>query len=84
MAGYQLITKHFEKKDQLVVRLAPSHSGLTAQDYLAGILKARPMLNEEAQRGNIHLPLVEIVSYAELEKNPRTGKMKRVIYLRQN
>ncbi|MFP5458290.1 MAG: phenylacetate--CoA ligase family protein [Bacteriovoracia bacterium] len=84
LAGFQLIIRHFEKKDQLVLRLAPSHAGLEAYDWQQALLAARPMLQEEASRGNIHLPKIEIVAQPELEKNPRTGKLKRVIDLRKN
>lgn len=82
LTGFQLLTKHFDRKDQLVVRLAVAHEASTVQ-MVNALLKARPMLKEEAERGNIHLPAVEMVDHGELEKNPRTGKMKRVIDLRQ-
>lgn len=82
LTGFQLITKHFERKDQLVIRLALAHD-VSSANMVNALLKARPMLKEEAERGNIHLPVVEIVNHSELEKNPRTGKMKRVIDLRQ-
>jgi phenylacetate-CoA ligase len=82
LTGFQLFTKHYDRKDQLVIRLSVSHETSTLQ-LVTALLKARPMLKEEAERGNIHLPAVEIVSHSELEKNPRTGKMKRVIDLRQ-
>jgi hypothetical protein len=84
LAGLQLLIKHFDKKDQLVVRISPSHPGLSIQEWQQTLLKARPMLQEEADRGNVHLPLIEIVAQPELEKNPRTGKLKRVIDLRLN
>ncbi|MBY0518556.1 MAG: AMP-binding protein [Bacteriovoracaceae bacterium] len=84
LSGFQLILKHFDKKDQLVVRLSPSHLGLVEKDWVEKLLKARPMLNDEFNRGNIHLPHVEIVKHADLEKNPRTGKLKRVIDLRKS
>lgn len=82
LTGFQLITKHFERKDQLVIRLALAHD-VSSANMVNALLKARPMLKEEAERGNIHLPIVEIVNHSELEKNPRTGKMKRVMDLRQ-
>jgi len=82
LTGFQLLIKHFDKKDQLVVRLSPSHSGLSIEDWQMTLLKARPMLQEEAHRGNVHLPCIEIVAQPDLEKNPRTGKLKRVIDLR--
>lgn len=84
LAGFQLLIRHFDKKDQLVLRLAPSHAGLGAHDWRQTLLAARPMLEEEASRGNIHLPEIEIVGQPELEKNPRTGKLKRVIDLRKS
>jgi hypothetical protein len=77
-----MMIQHFDKKDQLVVRLSPSHSGLSIEDWQMTLLKARPMLQEEAHRGNVHLPCIEIVAQPDLEKNPRTGKLKRVIDLR--
>lgn len=82
LAGFQLLIKHFDKKDQLVVRISPSHPGLSIQEWQQTLLKARPMLKEEADRGNVHLPHIEIVNHPDLEKNPRTGKLKRVIDLR--
>lgn len=82
LAGFQLVVKHFDRKDQLVVRLAPTHPGLPLEKWVQALLKARPMLENEAKIGNIHLPVVEVVTHADLEKNPRTGKMKRVIDLR--
>lgn len=84
LAGFQLVIRHFEKKDQLVLRLAPSHPGLAEGEWQAALLAARPMLRAEAERGNIHLPAIEFVAQPALERNPRTGKLKRVIDLRKS
>ncbi len=84
LAGFQLVVRHFERKDQLIVRVAPTHPGLPLEQWVQALLKARPMLESEAKIGKIQLPSIEVVSHADLEKNPRTGKMKRVIDLRQS
>ena len=84
MAGFQLVIHHFEKRDQLTLRLSPSHPGLFEEDWVRTLLAARPMLRDEWEKGNIHPPRVELVSYQHLEKNPRTGKIKRVIDLRKS
>jgi phenylacetate-CoA ligase len=81
LVGLQLVTKHFDHRDQLIVRLVPAQAQ-SAQNLIELLLKARPMLSSEVQKGNIHRPAVEIVAMDGLEKNQRTGKTKRVIDLR--
>jgi len=81
LVGLQLVTKHFDQRDQLIVRVAPARQE-SAEKLAELLLKARPMLASEIAKGNIHRPVVEIVEASGLEKNPRTGKTKRVIDLR--
>jgi hypothetical protein len=37
------------------------------------------MIADEVAKGHIHNPQIEVLSFDQLERNPRTGKMMRVI-----
>lgn len=72
--SFQLVINRFEGKDQLVIQYQGKLDNSVA---LATLLKERKMLAESIEKGLIALP--EFTSVEQLERNPRTGKLKFVI-----
>ncbi|KAA2250972.1 phenylacetate--CoA ligase family protein [Solihabitans fulvus] len=81
VGGMQVVLRHREARDELVLRLSGTASGIDAlNDALAaGLARARPMFTEQVERGQIHPLAVEWVRPGELRVNPRTGKLVRLI-----
>jgi phenylacetate-CoA ligase len=78
----QLVIEHEALKDRLIMRVAvsdPAASAAQTSAIAAEVLAKRPMIAELVQKGFIHEPRVQFVFTHELETNPRTGKVKRVI-----
>jgi phenylacetate-CoA ligase len=78
----QLVIEHEALKDRLIMRVAvsdPEASEAQTAAIVAEVLAKRPMIAELVQKGFIHEPRVQFVFTHELETNPRTGKVKRVI-----
>jgi phenylacetate-CoA ligase len=83
LSDFQLVIRHADRRDQLILRLASlapeaTRSALTPQ-ILEQLRAQRPALAHEADIGAIHPPTVEWVHEADLEKVPRTGKLRRVV-----
>lgn len=84
---FQIITSHFEHRDEmtLMISVAPAEAGGVANTAdLEAKIRAklgieRPMFVSEAEAGKIHPLKIEFAPLARLEKNSRTGKLKRVI-----
>jgi len=81
--AFQLITRHFDTKDALILRIATSQIEFDPKFLEANIVElfnlARPMFAEAAQEKIIHPLCVEWVAAKDIEINARTGKLRRVI-----
>ncbi|MER5639086.1 phenylacetate--CoA ligase family protein [Kitasatospora sp. NPDC002227] len=85
VAEVQVVLRHRDERDELVLRLArnsaaseAARTALTAA--LAGQLaETRPMFADHAERGLIHPLAVEWVEPDALAYNPRSGKLVRLI-----
>ncbi|MEU1625348.1 phenylacetate--CoA ligase family protein [Streptomyces sp. NPDC020096] len=84
VAGTQVVLRHREARDELVLRLA-AHSGEAADRaalervLVERLATVRPMFDEHVRRGLIHPLAVEWVGVDGLSLNPRTGKLVRLI-----
>lgn len=78
LSGLQIVITHSDQKDQLTLRVV-THDQPTTEIFLNILLKERVMIADEVEKGHIHMPKIELVNFDQLERNPRTGKMLRVI-----
>lgn len=81
IAGMQLVTRRWEGKNGLILRLASLHeppAGLTER-LIGAVYEARPMYPAEVKAGAIHHLRVEWVARDGLMTNPRTGKLVQVV-----
>jgi phenylacetate-CoA ligase len=82
---FQIVVSHFERLDEMKVVIAAGTAGgpldeaTLAAKVRAYLVAERPALVSEATAGKIHSLKIEFVTLAKLEKNARTGKLKRVI-----
>ncbi len=82
LSGFQMVIRHEGMKDQLILRVAvadPKRIGAFGDRIVKVFLESRPMLNDLLVQGLVHMPRVEFTRMAALEKNRRTGKLRRVI-----
>jgi len=82
ISDFQLIVVHHDLRDGLIVRLATGdHRGrdAAAARIVAELHRARPLYEQFVREAKIHPIRVEWVRPGELEKNPRTGKLRRVV-----
>lgn len=78
--GLQLVTSHFDHKDQLEIKIASSFKESIDKEVLkAEIEKERGFLKSLVLEKQIHPLKISIVDMEQLEINKRTGKLKRVI-----
>lgn len=78
--AFQLVTKHFDHKDQLVVKIATTSRDQNEMRHMEQIIeKERSFLKDLSEARQIHPVKVEFVDIANLQINGRTGKLKRVI-----
>lgn len=86
----QMLLEHTNHKDVLSIKLAvANYSDLKLENNLAldyfneylqkKLYAERPLLKNEIDRGNIWPVVIKLCAYNDLEKNPRTGKIKLVI-----
>ena len=80
---FQVLVTHADRCDQLTLRLAvPEPERMEARHAEAVVAKLyveRPMFPELVADAKVHPPEIVWTRDAELERNPRTGKMKRII-----
>ena len=81
--GFQLVLSHFDHKDccDIVVGIdsdEQKHAELSSL-LLEDLLSERKMLKDLIKQDLIHPLKLSFVSFADLERNPRTGKLKQVI-----
>lgn len=86
LIDFQVLVTHADQRDRLTLRLAvrsPESCGRTEDDALVAELFAqRPMFPELVRDGKIHPPAIAWTTEEGLERNPRTGKMKKILDLR--
>ncbi len=80
IADFQLIIVHHNLRDGLVLRLAsPAPREAAGARIVERIHRARPLYERSARESKIHPIRVEWARPGELETNPRTGKLRRVV-----
>lgn len=78
LSGLQILITHADQKDQLTLRVV-TQNNIASDVFLKVLLRERSMIADEVAKGHIHLPRIEVLNFDQLERNPRTGKMMRVI-----
>lgn len=87
LQAFQMILEHNDSKDSLILRIAGTQGNSNPQllqQILNDLHAERPTLLELTNKNFINPTQVEIVSFDQLETNPRTGKLKRVVDKRLN
>ncbi|MFG3024980.1 phenylacetate--CoA ligase family protein [Streptomyces sp. NPDC048254] len=88
IVGVQLVARHWEGRDGLVLRLAGrpgfTDSGALADAVVAGLDAGRQLYAESVAAGYVHPVTVEWTDHAGLAVNHRTGKLLRVVDERPN
>jgi len=83
ITAFQLITRHFELKDSLTLRLATPDGDIDTAQVAKRISSLfdieRPMFAQAAAKKIIHPLMIEWAAPTEIEINARTGKLRRVI-----
>jgi len=81
--AFQLVTKHFDTRDALILKIATTESDLDCrkiEDTLIEMFNLeRPMFAQAAEQKIIHPLTIEWSAPGEIEINARTGKLRRVI-----
>lgn len=78
--SYQIISKR-GSKDYFLFKIASPKPGDT-EEFIKTLLNERSMLKAAVEDGDINLPVVEWCKPADLDYNPRTGKLKAVMDMR--
>ncbi|MEU1628887.1 AMP-binding protein [Streptomyces sp. NPDC020096] len=83
VVGIQLVTRRWDGRDGLVLRLATDGETAGLGDLAAAVTKeliaARPLYADAVRAGHIHPPTVEWARMGELAVNSRSGKLIRVL-----
>lgn len=79
ISGLQIVLKHFDHKDQLVLRIDPNLKSINPSLFLERLYSERTMLKTEMMKNNIHPSIIEFCEFSDLKRNARTGKLIRVI-----
>ncbi|EQB34397.1 hypothetical protein M947_10980 [Sulfurimonas hongkongensis] len=86
--SFQLLVTHDEKKDRAVIKatpaLMPSDAEALSKKIIAYLYEQRSMFKELLSNNIIHPITIEWCDADALEKNPRTGKTKRILDKRLN
>lgn len=81
--NFQIVIKHYDNKDQGIIRLvlqnSEEQSDVLANKILAKLYEERVMLKELVEKGLIHPMKIEWITNDMLVTNIRTGKTKRII-----
>jgi phenylacetate-CoA ligase len=82
-ANFQMVVVHHDRLDGLVLRIAAAGDskpdGALAGKIVAAIHAVRPLYEQFVREKQVHAMRVEWVGLEQLETNPRTGKMRKVI-----
>jgi len=83
ISGYQMIIDHINGKDKLTIKIGvekiPDKIDIWSKRILDRIIDERPAFHEEEENGKVHPIAFEWVHSEELDTNPRTGKLMRII-----
>jgi phenylacetate-CoA ligase len=81
--AFQLITRHFDTRDALVLKVATSDTDVDLAKVEKSLVQLfnleRPMFAEAAEQKKIHPLSIEWAKASDIEINKRTGKLRRVI-----
>ena len=87
-ANFQMVIDHIGKLDKLTLRIVVDDPDLARDDWddklLDTIFNERPEFKEEIEINGVHPISIEWIGPKELEINPRTGKIRRIIDNRFN
>jgi phenylacetate-CoA ligase len=82
-ANFQMVVVHHDRLDGLVLRIAAPGAakpdGATAHKLIGAIHALRPLYEQFVRERQVHAIKVEWVGLEQLETNPRTGKMRKVV-----
>jgi phenylacetate-CoA ligase len=81
--AFQLVTRHFDTRDALILRIASTQFDSARDRFEAKIVElfhlARPMFAQAVEQNVIHPLAIEWATPSDIEINARTGKLRRVI-----
>jgi phenylacetate-CoA ligase len=81
--AFQLVTRHYDTRDALVLKIATSETALDRgkieEQIVALFSNERPMFAQAAAQNIIHPLVIEWAGPSDIEINARTGKLRRVI-----
>jgi phenylacetate-coenzyme A ligase PaaK-like adenylate-forming protein len=82
-ANFQMIVVHHDRLDGLILRVASAGAakpnGLLSERIISAIHAVRPLYEQFVGEKLVHAMKIEWVGMDQLETNPRTGKMRKVI-----
>lgn len=79
---FQMVITHHSNKDELVLRLSYNEISklqLLESDIIAEFAREKVGYGDLLKKNLIHPLKIEIVNHDELERNERTGKLKRIM-----
>lgn len=79
---YQLVAEPGETLTIRVERRSAKADGAAASKLSAALLRTSHELRDSVERGWLKAPVIEILAPGELPRQPRTGKIRRVVDLR--
>jgi len=83
VADFQMIVVHHDLRDGLVLRVAASADqarlAAATERVIAELHRARPLYEQFVRESKIHAARVDWVRPGQLETNPRTGKLRRIV-----
>ncbi len=79
----QMEKRRLDGKDQLIIRIESDHPEAVNPDVVKKleetILASRPTITDHLKKQTIHPLKIEILAKGSLPRNPRTGKLMRVV-----
>jgi phenylacetate-CoA ligase len=76
---FQMVVNHFDGKDQLVIRVAAEVEKIKTDKILMVFAQEKKPYMDCLQKNLIHPIEIEFIEMSKLDKNERTGKLKRII-----
>lgn len=87
-ANFQMVIDHIGKLDKLTLRIVVDDPGASTPEWekrlIETIYAERPEFEEEVDIHGVHPISIEWITAEQLDVNPRTGKIKRIIDNRFN
>jgi len=82
-ANFQMVIEHIGKLDKLTLRIVVDDPAVASSDWEEKLIKTiyaeRPEFEEEIASKGVHPISIEWIGAYELDINPRSGKIKRII-----